>query len=101
MKWKPEYIGLAVFVLFLSMFPITAIRIARSQEASVRFRRAFVILVLSDLFFLVFGVFAIGRYASSSAWPPTVVWTGLTFLGLTIVARRYCRFESGVPPILR
>lgn len=94
MEWKPEYVGLGILVLFLSMFPITAIRIAHSQEASVRFRRALVILVSCDFVLLVFGGFAVERYAAYSTWPPLAVWTGLALVGLTTVARWYSRSVS-------
>lgn len=93
MKWKPEYVGPAVLVLFFSLFPITAIRMARGHEGSLRFRRAVVILVLSDFFFLLFGVLATGGYASSSPWAGLVV-IGLVLLPLTRVAKGDCRRVS-------
>jgi hypothetical protein len=93
-EWKPEYVGAAVLVLFLAMFPITAIRIARRREASVRFRRSLVVLLVSDFLFLIFDAFAISSHESSSEWPGEVIWIAVAALGLSIAARRYCQHVS-------
>jgi Kef-type K+ transport system membrane component KefB len=94
MKWKPEYAGVAVLVLFLAMFPITAIRIARRREASVRFRRSLVVLLVSDFLFLILGAFAISSHESSSEWPSAVTWIAVVALGLSVAARRYLQHVS-------